>query len=64
MQKFVTLSVTEAEGASGVTTAQDMMYIYCTLMSVGLSVELPMVLEMDNPGAVYLANNWSVGGRT
>ena len=23
-----------------------------------------MVLEMDNQGAVYLANNWSVGGRT
>ena len=59
-QKSVTLSVTEAEGASGVTTAQDMMYIYRTLASVGLSVELPMVLEMDNQGAVHLANNWSV----
>ena len=23
-----------------------------------------MVLEMDNKGAVQLANNWSVGGRT
>ena len=23
-----------------------------------------MVLEMDNKGAVDLANNWSVGGRT
>ena len=23
-----------------------------------------MVLEMDNRGAVELANNWSVGGRT
>jgi hypothetical protein len=23
-----------------------------------------MVLEMDNSGAVDLANNWSVGGRT
>ena len=32
--------------------------------SVGLKVQLPMVLEMDNKGAVDLINNWSVGGRT
>ena len=56
--------MTEAKGASGVTTAQNMMYTYCTLTSVGLSVELPIVLEMDNQGAVDLANNWSGEGRT
>ena len=28
------------------------------------SVELPMILEMDNKGGVDLANNYSVGGRT
>jgi hypothetical protein len=27
-------------------------------------VKLPMVLKMDNQGAVYLANNWSIGDRT
>ena len=27
-QKFVTLSVTEAESAAGVMVAQDMLYIY------------------------------------
>ena len=37
------------------------MYI---LLSLGLLVELPMVLEVDNMGAVHLANNWSVSGRT
>ena len=63
-QKFVTLSMTEAEGTSGVTTSQDMMYMYRTLTYVGLSVDFPMVLEMDNQGAVDLAKNWSVGGRT
>eukprot|EP00956_Cyclotella_meneghiniana_P017441 scaffold28424_cov41-Cyclotella_meneghiniana.AAC.1 len=31
---------------------------------MGLKVKLPMVLEMDNKGAVDLANNYSVGGRT
>ena len=63
-QKFVTLSVTEAEGAAGVMTAQDMLYVYRLLLSIGLKVKLPMILEMDNKGAVDLANNWSVGGRT
>ena len=63
-QRTVTLSVTEAESAAGVVTAQDMLCVYRLLKSIGLGVELPMVLEMDNRGAVELANNWSVGGRT
>ena len=32
--------------------------------SLGLQVELPMVLEIDNKGAIDLANNWSATGRT
>ena len=31
---------------------------------MGLSVKLPMKLEIDNSGAVDLANNWTAGGRT
>ena len=34
------------------------------LGSMGLLVELPMILEVDNQGAVDLANNWSAGGHT
>jgi hypothetical protein len=52
-----TLSVTEAEGAAGVTEAQDMLFVYNILKSLGLKVQLPMVLEMDNKGAVDLANS-------
>ncbi len=63
-QKFVTLSVTEAEMAAGVMVAQDMLYVYRLMESLELEVELPMVLEMDNSGAVDIANSWSVGGRT
>ncbi len=29
-----------------------------------LLVKLLMIHEMDNKGAVDLANNWSIGGRT
>jgi len=63
-QRHVTLSVTEAESAAGVTEAQDMVYCHNVLTSLGLKVKLPMVLEMDNKGAVDLANSLSVGGRT
>ena len=62
-QKFVTLSVTEAEIAAGVMVAQDMLYVYCLLESLELKVELPIVLKMDNSGAVDIANSWSMGGR-
>ena len=34
------------------------------LESIGLKVKKPMILEIDNKGAVGLANNWSVRGRT
>ncbi|KAL7494557.1 hypothetical protein ACHAWT_003208 [Skeletonema menzelii] len=63
-QETVSLSVADAEQNAGVTTAQDMMFVLRLLVGLGLKVKLPMVLEMDNKGAVYLAENWSVGGRT
>jgi hypothetical protein len=62
-QKFVMLLVTEAEIASGVMVAQDMLYIYRLLESLELEVELSMVLKMDNSGTVDIANSWSVGDR-
>ncbi len=63
-QNSVAISVTEAELASATMCAQDMLYGKRVIESMGLSVELPMILEIDNKGAVHLANNWSVGGRT
>ena len=64
MQKLVALSVTESELYSGVTTAQDMLYLMRLVEGVGLAVQMPMILYIDNKGAVDLANNWSCGGRT
>jgi len=64
MQKIVALSVMEAKTIAGVQCAQDMLYIKQLLESMELKVELPMKLEIDNSGAVDLANNWSAGGRT
>jgi hypothetical protein len=64
MQETTTLSVTESEFVAAVSAVQDMLYEMRVLESIGLKVQLPMVLEVDNKGVVDLANNWSVGGRT
>ena len=56
--------MTEAELYAAISTAQDMLYCMNVLLSLGLSVELLMVLEVDNKGAVHLANNWSASGCT
>jgi hypothetical protein len=63
-QKSVTLSSAESELAAGTQCVQDMLYAWHIMQSIGLRVRLPMQLEIDNRGAVGLANNWSVGGRT
>ena len=63
-QNFVTLSSTESELVSGTHCAQEMLFVKNVLESVGLQVELPIILEIDNKGAVDLANNWSIGSRT
>ena len=63
-QKSVMLLATEAEGAAGLMVAQDILYVYQLLQSIGLKVKLRMILEIDNKGADDLSNNWSVGGRT
>ena len=64
MMPIIALSVTEAELFAAVLCAQDMMYIWRILTCIGLIVELPMILEVDNKGAVDFCNGWSVGGRT
>ena len=58
------LSVTEAELYAAAQCAQDLMLAWRILACLGLTVEFPMILEVDNKGAVDLCNNWSVGGRT
>jgi hypothetical protein len=64
MQISVALSVTEAELLSATNNAQDMLYTKRIIESLGLHVQLPVILEVDNKGAVELVNNYSVGGHT
>ena len=61
MQKTTTLSVTESETVSDVTCAQDMMCAKNFIDSIGLEVELLMILEIDNMGTVDMAQNFRQG---
>jgi hypothetical protein len=63
-QKTVALSLCEAELNAAFLCVQDMLYAKNLFESIGLKVELPMVLEIDNKGAVDLINSFTVGGRT
>jgi hypothetical protein len=64
MQRIVALSVTESEYIEATECAQDMLFAMRVMNEMQLKVKLPMVLEVDNQGAVDIANNWSSTGRT
>ena len=64
MEDIVTLSATEAELVAATACAQDMLFVMKLLEDMGLHVQKPMVLFVDNKGAKDLSNNWSVAGRT
>jgi hypothetical protein len=62
----LTLSSTEAEYYSGSETTKEMVLIKSILDTLGekAKLHLPMLLCMDNTGAIYLSNNQAVGSRT
>jgi hypothetical protein len=57
MQGSVTLDVMSAEFVSGTQCAQEMVFNMRVLESMGLKVKKPMILEMDDKGAVDLSKN-------
>ena len=58
MMPVVALSTTEAELYAAVLTAMDMMLTYhIMVVSMRLTVKLPMKLQCDNIGAAGFANN-------
>ena len=64
MQDCVTLSVSEVEIVAAVETGQRMLFGMRVLEQMGLTVQKPMILQMDCKGAIALTHSWSVGGRT
>jgi len=62
----VTLSSTEAEHYAISEATKELMFIYYLLegMEEHNNINLPLILRVDNTGAIYLVNNHSTGPRT
>lgn len=62
--KSVTLSSTEAEYYAASETAKELLFIHNLMESMKIQIKKPMILRMDNTGAIYIANNHTTGQRT
>jgi hypothetical protein len=63
-QKSVSLSSTEAEYISISEVCTDIMFIKGILEFLGIKVELPIIVHVDNIGAIYMSNNATTSTRT
>ncbi len=64
MGRSVTLSSTEAEYVSISELAKEILFVKQVLEEMGIELEYPIVIEVDNVGAIYLANNHTTSQRT
>ena len=60
---MVSLLTTKAELNEAVMGVQGALLMKNILKSLGLKVKLPILASIDNSSAIYIGNNWSVGGR-
>ena len=63
-QKSVSLSSTEAEYMAISEVAMEILYVAGILKFLGVPLEYPITVNVDNIGAVYLAKNATTGSRT
>ena len=62
--KSVALSSSEAEYVALSEAAKEVKFIYQVLRSMGVKVKLPIVVRVDNIGAIFMAENVAVSQRT
>ena len=62
--KSVVLSTTEAEYVAVSEVVRELQFIINLLKSIGIEVELPIKVQVDNVGAIWLANNSTTSERT
>ena len=63
-QKCVSLSTAEAEFCACVEAVKEVPFIAQTLLSLGVSVKLPIEARIDNVGAMFMSENVSSTPRT
>jgi hypothetical protein len=62
--KSVTLSSTEAEYFALSEVAKEIIFIKQVIESMGYKMSYPIIIKVDNVGAIYLANNYTTSQRT
>ena len=62
--KSVTLSSTEAEYFATSEIAKEAIFAKQVIESMGIQLEFPITIKVDNTGAIYIANNYTTGQRT
>ena len=63
-QKSVTLSSAEAEYVSLSEAAKEIKFVYQILITMGLKVKTPVVVRVDNIGAIFMSENISTTSRS
>ena len=63
-QKAIALSSSEAEYYALGEAAKDVKFVHMLLTSMSLKVNLPIVVKVDNVGAIFMTENISTSGRT
>ena len=64
LQRAQTLSSTESEYVEIAEVVKELLYLRNILRSLGFVIGLPMIVEVDNIGAIYLTRNASSSVRT
>ena len=62
--KSVTLSSTEAEYFALSEVTKEIIFVKQILESMGINIVYPIEVKVDNVGAIYLSNNFSLSQRT
>ena len=63
-QGSVALSSTEAEFYALSEAAKEIKFIVQVLISMGIPVKLPVIVRVDNVGAIFMSENVSTSSRT
>jgi hypothetical protein len=63
-QGSVTLSSSEAEFYALSEAAKDIRFVAQILLTMGIPVRLPIVVRVDNVGAIFMSENVSASSRT
>jgi hypothetical protein len=63
-QKGVTLSSSEAELVALSEAAKEVKFVFQVLQSMGIKVKLPIVVRVDNVGAIFIGTNVTVSQRS